>query len=48
MDIFVAILIQLWVSTTVTLLHCGDIEANPGPSSSGNEYFMYTSYLYCF
>ena len=46
MDIVVAILIRLWVSTTVTLLNCGDIEANPGPSSSGNDYFMYTFYFH--
>ena len=33
MDIVVTIFSQLWLATTATILLCGDIEANPGPSS---------------
>ena len=38
MNIFVVIFMKSWVATTETLLLCGDIEANPGALSSGNEF----------
>ena len=48
MNIFVVIFMKSWVATTETLLLCGDIEANPGALSSGNEFLSVIQFPACF